>query len=63
MGKVVQKKKCKLCGSNFETTREWQKFCRKEHQVEYWRVSFREKGSLVKRIENLEDELAKKKTL
>jgi len=57
MKQDTYKKKCKLCDADFETTREWQKFCCREHQAEYWRVSLKEKSSLIKRIEELEQKI------
>ena len=60
MSKVTYKKKCKLCGDDFESTRDWQKFCCREHQAEYWKASLQEKGALVKMIESLEQKILEK---
>jgi len=56
------KKICKYCNKEFETKREWQKFCLRKEQQLYWREIY--SGNLVnvyKRIEQLEEKLNIKK--
>jgi len=50
-------KKCRLCGIDFRTTRDWQKFCCPEHQKEYWRKIQQDRYVLNRRIEKLEKRL------
>lgn len=51
------KKKCRLCGVEFITSREWQKFCCNEHRAEYWGEIQRDRYALNRRIEELEKKL------
>ena len=50
-------KVCKLCGKKFSPKREWQKFCCREHQKEYWRRIYADRYNLSKRVEELEKQL------
>ena len=54
---IVLKRKCKLCEGLFTPTREWAKFCCKEHQKAYWKRVQNDKVYLLKRIEKLEEEI------
>lgn len=51
------KRICKYCGKLFIPTREWQKFCSREHQKEYWRQVQNDKAFLLKKIEKLEEKI------
>ena len=57
MGEDPMKKKCRLCGSMFETTRFWQKFCCPEHQKEYWKKIQQDRYALNRKIEELEKKI------
>ena len=48
---------CKLCGKNFDPKRDWQKFCSKKCQKEYWRQVFQDRTIMNKRIEKIEEKL------
>jgi len=50
-------KKCRLCGAEFKTTRDWQKFCCPLHQKEYWKKIQQDRYALNRRIEELEKRL------
>ena len=50
-------KKCRLCGAEFKTTRDWQKFCCPSHQKEYWKKIQQDRYALNRRIEELEKRL------
>ena len=50
-------KKCRLCGSEFSTTRDWQKFCCPEHQKEYWKKIQQDRYALNRKIEELEKKI------
>ena len=54
---------CKLrrCNKKFMQKREWQKFCCKEHQREYWNALYKERYNLAIRVEKLEEEIGIKK--
>jgi len=49
--------KLKRCNKLFKQNREWQKFCCKEHQREYWNSLYIERYNLATRVEKLEEEL------
>lgn len=53
---------CKLrrCNKKFTQKREWQKFCCKEHQREYWNALYKERYNLAIRVEALEEKLEHK---
>lgn len=53
---------CKLrrCNKEFIQSREWQKFCCKEHQREYWNALYKERYNLAARVESLEEKLGMK---
>lgn len=51
------KKICRLCGGDFETTRDWQKFCCPEHQKEYWKRIQKDRYLLNRKIEELEKKI------
>ena len=46
--------KCKFCGKSFRPSREWRRFCTREHQKEYWKQVQNDKRFLIKRMESLE---------
>lgn len=50
-------KTCKLCGKEFSPKRDWQKFCCKEHQKEYWRQIYHGQHNLSERVQELEKKL------
>lgn len=51
------KKKCKFCGKEFEPNRDWQKFCSRSHQREYWKGIREDRISLADRLKRLEEKL------
>ena len=50
---------CKLqrCLKKFKQNREWQKFCCKEHQREYWNALYKERYTLAARVGEIEEKL------
>lgn len=56
-GQGPLKRKCKFCGDLFIPKRDWQKFCCREHQKEYWKQVQNDKAFLLKKIEQLEERL------
>ena len=46
--------KLKRCNKLFMQSRDWQKFCCKEHQREYWNALYKERYSLAIRMEAVE---------
>ena len=54
---MTYKKNCKLCGMQFKTQRDWQKFCSSEHQREYWKKVYSNQHMLNKRLEEVEKKL------
>lgn len=46
--------KLKRCSKKFMQTRDWQKFCCKEHQREYWNALYKERYNLAIRVEEIE---------
>jgi len=54
--------KCKFCGKLFTPSREWQRFCTRKHQREYWKGVQNDKLFLLKKIEKLEQQLTDRKS-
>lgn len=54
---IALNKKCKFCGKLFIPKRDWQKFCSREHQKEYWKRVQNDKVYLLKKIERLEEQI------
>ncbi len=54
---------CKLqrCLKKFKQSRDWQKFCCKEHQKEYWNELHKNRNDLAKRVGEIEEKLGIKK--
>ena len=52
--------KLKRCNKRFMQNRDWQKFCCKEHQREFWNALYIERYSLTARIDALEEKLKNK---
>ena len=59
---TLMKVHCKLkrCNKIFMQSREWQKFCCKEHQKEQWNALYKERYNLAIRVEKLEEQLKTK---
>jgi len=49
------------CNKKFETNRDWQKFCCRSHQREYWIRIQADKYETNRRLEEIEKEQEKKK--
>ena len=60
----LMKTNCKLqrCNKIFKQNREWQKFCCKEHQREYWNDLYKERYNLAARVEKLEKQIGQKES-
>jgi len=59
MTKVLDPRRCRLCGVVFTPNRDWQKFCHPDHQKEFWRNSNPQKNiaELHSRLERIEKHL------
>jgi len=53
----MNKRKCKLCGQEFIPNVFWQKFCKSEHRIEYWKKIQQEKYEMNRRLEEVEKKL------
>ena len=49
--------KLKRCDKKFRQKRDWQKFCCKEHQREYWNELYKERYNLAIRVKEIEKKL------
>ena len=56
---ALAKKKCKLerCGKGFYPNREWQDFCCKKHQQEYWTTLHKKHRTVESRLDVIEKKL------
>ena len=57
--KLLQDDVPDFCGKHFIPKVEWQKFCNNEQKChdEYWRLVYRDKKSVNKRLEKLEEKI------